>query len=180
MRVNSPSLVLLKENDDTVELSFSDPDMRQSTHTNSDNLSDAAVATVGQSFNYELELDGLFDKATGDETVRVITGTTTTVVKATVKEGQNYRITLRKQGSGVEQNASSNEFSCVPTAGGYLLRSASYNPFGYTVTEASGKVIFGKSRLYQQDFLPTGLLPNGIYIIRIFDNQQNISFKISR
>jgi chondroitin-sulfate-ABC endolyase/exolyase len=179
-RVNSPSLVVLKENETAIELVFSDPDMRQLTAANIDDMSSATAAAAGNTFNYELELSGLFYLSTGSEGVQVVRGNASTTIKATVSEGKSYRLLLSKSASGISNIASGeHRFSYMRAEGGYQINSSSASlPFDYALWDISGRKMIQKTQRYQQDFFPVNGLPQGMYILQVQDNQQQQAWKI--
>ena len=176
-RVNAPALVLIREGDD-VELVFSDPDMRQGTSTNSDNLSDAVVATPGASFNFEMELYGVFHKTAGDEAVLVQQNDGTTTLKAAVKEGCSYRLKLNKNSVSIQEQPAQPAFSYMQEGENYTIRSNQAETFRCTLTDVHGRIFLSEDAIYRQHTFSLHALPAGIYIFRAEDTKQSIAWKL--
>jgi chondroitin-sulfate-ABC endolyase/exolyase len=178
-RVNAPSLILMRDNDDGLEIAFADPDMRQATASNADNLSDAAVATRGLPFNYELEIDGVFDVHDKSDGVQVAAGNGTTLVRATVEEGRCYRLSCSKR-SGIDTETVAGEaaFAGETVEGGFRITSPGRLPFRCTVSDISGRKISQRDGLHGQHFLSTGRLPRGVFFITVTNDQHHQSWKV--
>ncbi len=176
-RVNSPSLVLLKEHD-FIDIVFSDPDMWQATANNSDSLSDEAVSTPGDSFNYEMELTGNYELVEGDDGVQVQSNGSTTVISAVVKEGKSYKVRLKNPSSSIQTVVTNDYFKCFPSENGYVVQSIGNEPFSYVLTDVSGRKIDEKKSIYQQHYIPMNGLPAGIFLISLFNKEQYVCQKI--
>jgi chondroitin-sulfate-ABC endolyase/exolyase len=176
-RVNAPSLMLIQETGNGLYIVFSDPDMRQATAGNSDSLSDAAVATPGQPFNYELEIYGAFRPASG-ETVQASTDGQTTTIRATVREGNTYQIRLERPASGLDGIAAGDVFSCTLSGGRYTIRSAAHLSFGFALTDISGRVVHRREDCRQTASFTVDHLSRGVYILHASDGQHVYRRKI--
>ncbi len=169
-QVNVPSIVVMQERNDTLEIAFTDPDMHRPSASNISALSYDAVREESSSSTIRIEINGEYVKYASEHDVIVthpIPGKT--IIEYTkAKEGETYRILLKLPLTSVTENDSSsgNGFKLFNKNNhNYRIETNHNSFFNYYISDLSGALIFLRERVHFADDICLKDYPPGVYFL---------------
>ena len=184
--VNTPSIIVVQERNDTLELAFTDPDMHRPSAGNISALSSSAISADGEYSLVRIELNCLYNKISTDNEVSVSTnGTGKTIIEyPRAKDGQTYRVILKLLSTGLQKqlNSELNKPFQVVNRGlnNYLVEYKSNDFFSYRIYDVAGKLISNKTNLISSANFNTCDFTTGIYYLHLKSQTEEQFVKILR
>ncbi|MDD2285242.1 MAG: chondroitinase family polysaccharide lyase [Paludibacter sp.] len=184
-QVNIPSIIIMQERNDTLEVAFSDPDMHRPSASNISALSYDAVRAAGNRSTIRIELNGEYDKIALDTDVSVIqNGDGKTIIEYTkAKEGETYRVLLKILTTSVtdQDHSSGNKFKLYKRENHtYRVEADSGKIFNYFVSDISGSLMFAKRNIQFTDDICLSDYPEGIYLLNLQSDEKQKCMKLLR
>lgn len=179
--VNSPSMVMIKQLDTSrVQLVISDPDMRRGSSANTDGMSDAIFYDPGSTFNYQIVLKGLFSIDGTNPNFATTTGTNTTTINVTVKEGKSYSVVLRNLTTNMDSIFEYSNFRFFGTENKnvFNVESTDNQNFRINIYTAEGKFIKTISNVSSPYYLKMQNYENGVYVVSIYNSSSIYNQKV--
>lgn len=169
-QVNVPSIVVMQERDDTLEIAFTDPDLHRPSASNISALSYDAVRAEGGSSTIRIEIIGEYVKYASEHDVTVthpFPGRTM-IEYTKAKEGETYRILLKLPLTSVTENNSSsgNEFKIFNKNNhNYRIETNHNSFFNYYISDLSGALILLREGVQFTDDITLNNYPPGVYFL---------------
>jgi hypothetical protein len=179
--VNSPSMVMIKQLDTSrVQLVISDPDMRRGSSANTDGMSDAIFYDPGSTFNYQIVLKGLFSIDGTNPNFATTTGTNTTTINVTVKEGKSYSVVLRNLTTNMDSIFEYSNFRFFGTENKnvFNVESTDNQNFSINIYTAEGRFIKTISNVSSPYYLKMQNYENGVYVVSIYNSSSIYNQKV--
>ncbi|GAB1415726.1 chondroitinase family polysaccharide lyase [Paludibacter sp.] len=185
IRVDKPSVIIMQESENYVDLAFSDPDMYRPSASNNDNLTPEIARTESQTSAIEIEIQGMYKKIQ-DDTISIYTEFTplgNTIIRYNkLKDGKTYKVRLIKND---KLSVTTTDNSCFKLYRGsnsysYLIENEDNMPFGYNLFNTSGNLLYAENNLNPQFYINLNNYPNGIYLLKLTQTDRNVTFKLYR
>lgn len=184
-KVNIPSIVVMQERNDTLEIAFTDPDMHRPSAANISALSSSAVKADGEFSTIRVELNGVYDKASiENEAVVTKNGTgKTTIEYSKMKDGQTFRVLLKLSSTDIKNTVSieSSIFKIYNTKLNiYEINTIDTSQFHFSIWDLKGKMMNSQSNLCSSTEFSTESYPTGIYLLQLKSDKETKCVKILR
>lgn len=184
--VNIPSIVVMQERNDTLEIAFTDPDMHRPSAGSISALTSSAISAEGEQSVVRIELNGVFEKIGADNEVSVTTNGTgkTTVEYLKAKDGQTYRVLLKLRTTDIKNQIISEEhepfriFNCGLNR--YRIESKGDKFFNYRIFDVAGKLIINQQRQISSIDININKYPEGIYFLQLKSRREEKFVKLLR
>lgn len=166
--VNAPVIILLKEDEDSIDLSVCEPDMRRPSAENNDSLTEDKVSAEGTPFDFELTLDDVYTLEDGDPEVSIISSGDVSALKITTIDGKSYHAKLKKYLSGCKPE-NKDRIECVYDRSSQTVNFCSSNedPFQIEIYSLRGDRLCAMEGLKGNYTKDISLFPDGFYMISV-------------
>jgi chondroitin-sulfate-ABC endolyase/exolyase len=184
-RINIPSIVVMQERHDTLEIAFTDPDMHRPSATNISTLSSSTISADGELSTLQIELNGIYEKiAVENEAVVTLNGTgTTTIEYSKMKDGQTYRVYLRMPSTATQKPLTTERSAFRIFNSGlncYRIETNDSIFFHYRIYNVAGTLMNNQQSLIASIDLNIGSYPEGIYFLQLNSDKEEKFVKLLR
>lgn len=178
--VSTPMLVMIREDNNMLDLAFSDPDMKRDSAPRGDDITPAIANQKGEVSEITVILNGAYEKAEGDQNISVETQDDKTIVKYPyAKDGETYKVKLKKDGTSIGEVESNDKKVFVRTEGDYIVIESNLDEqFNCQIFDLVGRPIYSQTDIHQSTRISKVNLPSNILIIKVTNNNFNRDFKL--
>lgn len=181
-QVNVPSIIVMQERNDTLEMAFSDPDMHRPSASGTSTLTTEKIIAEGNTSTIRIELHGQYEKISPDNDVRINHKETgkTTIEHPKAKAGETYRVLLKLLTLQTADDDSNKNMFRLYNINNYLYRieSDSNAVFNYTISNLTGSLLLVKKRLLFADDISLYDYPAGIYLLNLQSEKRKECMKL--
>ena len=184
-KVNIPCIVVMQQRGDTLELSFTDPDMHRPGAANISLLSLSDIRTEGEFSTLQIDLNGDYKPFSGEDGITVFSEKEgiTSVRCTQMKDGKTFRALLHSTSTALQQPESGENsvFRIFNTGNSsYRVEVINNTIFDYRIFDIAGNQKTGKKNLQAPETINLSSLPVGVYILKLKSEKQEECIQLFR
>ena len=184
-RVNIPSIIVMQERGDTLEIAFTDPDMHRPSATNISTLSSSAISADGELSTIQIELNGANELISAENGSSITTNGngTTTIQCSKMKDGQTFRVFLHMPSTATQKPLTSERSAFRILNRGissYCIETLENTLFNYRIFNLAGNLMKEQENLLASVDINLSPYPEGIYFLQLKSEKEEKCVKLFR
>lgn len=184
-RVNIPSIIVMQERGDTLEIAFTDPDMHRPGATNISTLSSSAISADGELSTLQIELNGAYELISAENGSSITTNGngTTTIQCSKMKDGQTFRVFLHMPSTATQKPLTTDKSAFRIFNRGvnsYRIETLEDTLFNYRIFSLAGNLMKEQENLLASVDLSLIPYPEGIYFLQLRSEKEEKCVKLFR
>ena len=184
-RVNIPSIIVMQERGDTLEIAFTDPDMHRPSAANISSLSSSTISADGQFSTIQIELDGAYELISAENSSSITTNGngTTTIQCSKMKDGQTFRVLLYMPSTATQKPLTTEKSAFRIFNRGvntYRIETLEDTLYNYRIFNLAGNLMKEQENLLASVDLSLIPYPEGIYFLQLRSEKEEKCVKLFR